>query len=44
MNSVESFFILGSSNAQLCTKIYTVEINNMNKISHLAVNNTGILF
>lgn len=37
------FFILGNSNAQLCSKIDTVEINNMNKVSHSVVNdNTGI--
>jgi len=37
-------FILGNSNAQLCSKINTVEINNMNKVSNLVVNdNTGIL-
>lgn len=35
-------FFLGNSNSQSCSKIDTVEINNMNKVSHLAVNNTGI--
>lgn len=32
------FLILGNSNA----KTDTVEINNMNKVSHLVVNDTGI--
>jgi len=41
MNNI-NVFILGNSNSQLCSKFDTVEINNMNQVSHLTVNNTGI--